>query len=52
MALTLIPTEDKKYDRLKNQKLVIRFIPTRSDKIHFYFVEAQRGFKGDLLFFL
>lgn len=48
MALTLIQTEDGKYDHLKNQKVVIHFITTRSHKIHF--VQAERPFKGDLRF--
>lgn len=48
MALTLIQTQGKKYDRLKNQKVVIHFITTRSRKIHF--AQAERPFKGELSF--
>lgn len=48
MALTLIQTEDEKYDRLKTQKVIIHFITTRSHKTHFYLVQSQRPFQGDL----
>lgn len=50
MALTLIQTEDEKYDRFRSQKLVIHFITTRSDKSPFNVVQAERPFKEDLHF--